>query len=130
MGSFFPYSKEEFEEISRRLQQPPVMPTPPNRDQTMTTSLDEILKERGNRYGKFSEHAHVTQEFKLLYDRMCSSYGTSDEARIEADQREAMDMIFHKIGRIVCGDPNYSDSWRDIAGYAKLVADRLDGVEQ
>ncbi len=28
------------------------------------------------------------------------------------------------------GDPNYADSWVDIAGYAKLVADRLEGVER
>jgi hypothetical protein len=35
-------------------------------------------------------------------------------------------MICHKLGRIGAGDPHYSDSWLDIAGYAKLVADRLD----
>lgn len=35
-------------------------------------------------------------------------------------------MIAHKIGRILNGDPNYADSWIDIAGYAKLVADRLE----
>jgi hypothetical protein len=34
-------------------------------------------------------------------------------------------MIAHKIGRIINGDPDYIDSWDDIAGYAKLVADRL-----
>ena len=34
-------------------------------------------------------------------------------------------MICHKIGRIINGDANYEDSWRDIAGYAQLVADRL-----
>ena len=37
-------------------------------------------------------------------------------------------MICHKIGRILNGDPDYGDSWRDIAGYALLVADRLEGV--
>jgi hypothetical protein len=36
-------------------------------------------------------------------------------------------MVAHKIARIINGDPNYSDSWVDVAGYAKLVADRLDG---
>lgn len=40
-------------------------------------------------------------------------------------QVEALEMIAHKIGRILNGDPNYDDSWVDIAGYAKLVADRL-----
>ena len=36
-------------------------------------------------------------------------------------------MIFHKIGRIINGDPDYADSWHDIAGYAQLVANRLNG---
>ena len=40
-------------------------------------------------------------------------------------QREALEMVAHKIGRILNGDPNYHDSWHDIVGYAKLVADRL-----
>lgn len=44
------------------------------------------------------------------------------------DQRESLEMVMHKIARIINGDPNYADSWHDIAGYAKLVADRLDGV--
>jgi len=37
-------------------------------------------------------------------------------------------MILHKIARIVNGDPDYTDSWHDIAGYAKLVEDRLNGI--
>jgi hypothetical protein len=37
-------------------------------------------------------------------------------------------MIAHKIARIINGDETYSDSWADIAGYAKLVADRLEGT--
>jgi hypothetical protein len=40
---------------------------------------------------------------------------------LHADQQEALDMICHKIGRIINGDANYDDSWRDIAGYAQLV---------
>jgi len=43
-----------------------------------------------------------------------------------ADQREALDMICHKIARIVNGNPDYADSWTDIAGYATLVAERLE----
>jgi hypothetical protein len=39
-------------------------------------------------------------------------------------------MICHKLGRIAAGDIDYADSWHDIAGYAKLVEDRLNGVEQ
>jgi hypothetical protein len=36
-------------------------------------------------------------------------------------------MIASKIARIVVGDYDHIDSWVDIAGYAKLVADRLQG---
>ena len=34
-------------------------------------------------------------------------------------------MICHKLGRIINGDPNYDDSWLDIAGYAQLIVNRL-----
>jgi hypothetical protein len=51
-------------------------------------------------------------------------------AQLADDQREALDMIVHKIGRILNGDPNYQDSWQDIVGYAKLVADRLTSEQR
>ena len=41
------------------------------------------------------------------------------------DAAEALDMIQHKIARILNGDPNYIDSWTDIIGYARLVEKRL-----
>ena len=49
---------------------------------------------------------------------------------MDYDMREALGMIQHKIARILNGDPTYADSWHDIAGYAKLVDDRLNGVER
>jgi hypothetical protein len=42
-------------------------------------------------------------------------------------QRESLDMIQHKISRILNGDPNIVDSWADIAGYAHIVAIRIPG---
>jgi hypothetical protein len=49
---------------------------------------------------------------------------------LDNDQIEALEMIFSKLARILNGDPNYADSWIDIAGYATLVADRLEGKVQ
>ena len=92
----------------------------------MTQSIEETLKERGARYGRFVDHAEVTtQLFKAAFLTLDGAQG-----RLSADQFEALHMIFHKIGRIIAGDPNYADSWHDIAGYAQLVADRLNGVER
>ena len=89
-----------------------------------TENITAILTERGSRYGKFTKHAEVTQGIKNVI------FNCRSRSSLAPDQVEALEMIAHKIGRIVNGDPNYADSWVDIAGYAKLVADRLEGVER
>lgn len=89
-------------------------------------TTEEILAERGARYGLFMTHAHITQSLK----QTSNSFLRLRSLPLAADQQEALDMIYHKIGRIINGDPDYADSWVDIAGYAKLVADRLQGVSR
>jgi hypothetical protein len=93
---------------------------------TMSTDVSKVLDERGSRYGKFVGHAEVTQELK----RLIHEHLNKRNKQLDYDQLEALHMICHKIGRIVNGDADYADSWIDIAGYAKLVADRLEGVER
>lgn len=83
--------------------------------------LDVILNDRGIRYGLFKEHARISQMIKNIM------FEYKDKVELDADQREALEMIAHKIARIINGDPNHIDSWIDIAGYAQLVADRLEG---
>lgn len=87
----------------------------------MTTDVDATLIERGSRYGKFIDHATTTWGIKRAMT------AGKNWAQLAPDQLEALDMIAHKIGRILEGDPNYADSWHDIAGYAKLIDDRLNG---
>lgn len=82
--------------------------------------LDATLNERGSRYGDFSSHAELTQALKDFMK------GAPKWHALAADQKECLEMIAHKIGRILNGDPNYADSWIDIAGYAQLVARRLE----
>lgn len=87
------------------------------------TDINETLNERGSRYGTFVGHAEVTQAIKrVMAEALAKRNKTLDD-----DQWESLEMVAHKIGRIINGDPNYSDSWVDIAGYAQLVADRLEG---
>lgn len=83
--------------------------------------INNTLSERGSRYGPFESHAAITQNFK----RIAMSASPGKWQMLDADQREALEMIFHKIGRILNGDPNHADSWVDIAGYATLVANRI-----
>jgi transposase len=85
------------------------------------TDVDDILDKRAATYGSFEDVAETAQSIKDIL------YGTTGLPKIRSDQREALDMISSKIARIVNGDSNHIDSWIDIAGYATLVADRLQG---
>ena len=93
-------------------------------NQTKTTNVDATLAERGARYGSFSGHAKITQTLKdaMRKHDNCIPWAT----KLSGSQRESLEMIAHKIGRILNGDPNYADSWHDIAGYAKLVEDEIN----
>lgn len=78
------------------------------------TDVSSTLAERGKRYGEFPEHARITQDLKFAMTQ------TVNWSTLSPAHREALEMVAHKIGRILNGDPNYADSWHDIAGYAKL----------
>lgn len=93
-------------------------------DTLTQTDITTILKERGDRYGSFDGHARITQALKQKFVVNAKKYSTMSDS-----QKEAIDMIFHKIGRIGNGDPNYLDSWVDIVGYAQLVVDELKSQE-
>lgn len=88
--------------------------------------VTQILTERGHRYGKFVEQAEISQDLKSVIDIHLNRRLKS----MSPDQHEALEMICHKIARIINGDENYLDHWIDISGYAKLVADRLQGIER
>ena len=83
--------------------------------------VEELITERGTRYGKFKDGADIMQSLK---DTMRDVDGWNN---LTASQKEALDMIQHKIGRILNGDPTYDDSWKDIAGYATLIVNELNG---
>lgn len=82
---------------------------------------EALITERGTRHGKFKDGADIMQSLK---DTMRDVDGWNN---LTASQKEALDMIQHKIGRILNGDPTYDDSWKDIAGYATLIVNELNG---
>lgn len=91
-------------------------------------SIESTLAERGSRYGDFSDRALIAQELQSV---MHSAETRDPEGarmlgwdRLSAVQKQALTVIADKIARILSGDPNYSDNWHDIQGYAKLAEDR------
>jgi hypothetical protein len=78
-------------------------------------TIEETLKERGEQYGEFADHAKISQTIKRL----------AAGKELPDVQREAFEMIAHKLARIINGNANHIDSWLDIAGYATLVVEKL-----
>lgn len=86
--------------------------------------IDQILNSREKTHGNFLMKANFIHEIMDNISELYSYQG------MEADQKEALHMIIHKISRILYGNANYADNWIDIAGYAKLISDRLQQEEK
>lgn len=84
------------------------------------TNIGNLLKERGKRYGEFTEHARITQRLK---DAMVDS---PNWAQLPDDMKEALEMVAHKVGRLLNGDHTYVDNVIDIIGYMQLVLGRME----
>lgn len=82
--------------------------------------INEVLSERGSRYGGFTENSELTQKLNDLivshpkYELLSNSH------------RETLHMIFHKISRMVNGDNNYTDNLIDIIGYSQLLLNEIE----
>lgn len=83
-------------------------------------SVDATLQARGARYGSLTVNGSVAQKLKQTF-RESPNWNTLGE-----DQKEALDIIASKIARALTGDSDYADNWHDIAGYARLVDNRLN----
>lgn len=81
-------------------------------------NIENVLSERSV-YGSYSDKAEFIQLVKMLLR------GTPSWDNQTASQKESLDMIISKIGRIVYGDTTYRDNWIDIVGYATLVIQEM-----
>ena len=116
-------SLEDYARAEKKLgkwQPPEMVPMP---EVSGITDVDGILNTRAENYGKFKDGAALMQSIKRAMSEHAARHGKT----FADDQWEALEMIVHKIGRIVNGNPDVVDHWVDIAGYATLIADRLDG---
>ena len=82
------------------------------------TDIKQTLAQRNGTHGNFTSNAQLSQGLKQLIREHRS-------VALSSAQLEALDMIAHKIARIVTGNPDVHDHWHDIAGYATLIANEL-----
>lgn len=114
--------KKDFDKAAADASSPWLPPPPvPDTEASETRGVVEnTLLERDKRYGGFQNNAGIAQDIK--HALRC----TDKWEALDFDQREALEMIASKIGRMLSGDPNYVDNWHDIAGYATLIEQRLN----
>jgi hypothetical protein len=98
----------------------------PVAEPTVEDELETVLDTRASTYGSFMQSANVAIRLKSVMHNTIAK----EDLHLMPDQMLALDMIAVKISRILTGNAGHRDSWLDIAGYAKLVADRLGGVSR
>jgi hypothetical protein len=86
-----------------------------------TPVIDGTLSERGSRYGKFNSVATIVQDLKDVM------HNSPNWSKLTASQKEALEMIQHKIARMLNGDTTYIDNAVDIVGYATLMMKNMQG---
>lgn len=86
--------------------------------------IEEVLNQRQATYGSFNKNAEISQTMKYFM-----SQGTNYK-QMPTPHREALEMIVHKIARIVNGDPNYIDNWIDICGYSQLIINGIKSYDK
>lgn len=83
----------------------------------------DLLEQRKETHGDFHSNSFISQTLKGVVRPWIA------DRELTSAQREAIDMILHKISRICAGNPDHADHWRDIAGYANLVVKNLNNKE-
>lgn len=78
-------------------------------------SVSNTLKQRQKTHGSFTDHAAMAQGLK---DQM--KLGKNWDS-LTPVQKEALEMIQHKVARVLSGNPNEPDHWHDINGYSSLA---------
>jgi len=86
--------------------------------------MSDILDEREKTHGDYYQVSMMAQELKDAMRR-------GKKWRILDDmQRETLEMIATKIGRILSGNPHEVDHWKDGAGYFQLIVNAYNAVER
>lgn len=89
-----------------------------------------LIAERRKTHGDWPRTAGLAQRLKrLIADELAAGGKLDGPRQLFFEQREALDNILVKIARIVSGDADHADHWRDIAGYA-LLGIRQDQLER
>jgi len=83
------------------------------------TKMD-IINEREKTHGPYKSTAAWSQSLKDMFR------SSPNWVKMNDGQKEALEMIASKLGRLLNGDHNFDDHSIDVGGYAKLYASSID----
>ncbi|RTL05689.1 hypothetical protein EKK58_07290 [Candidatus Dependentiae bacterium] len=81
--------------------------------------IKETLNQRSSRYGTFEQNVKIVEGFKAVME------ASPSYEYLTPMHKEVLGMVFHKMSRMLSGDPNYIDNVHDIIGYSKILEDYL-----
>ncbi len=104
---------DKLEQISLNKSQNQIKP-----QEAQMKTIHDTLRERNATHGDFREGAKISQHLKKAV--------TANGDHLSHPHKEALDMIMHKVARLLNGDPMHVDTWQDIVGYATLAIDDIE----
>lgn len=84
-------------------------------------TVKKILAQRQKTHGSFESHAAISQGLKAV---MQASPNWNELTDV---QREALEMMQHKVARLLNGDYTFLDHVVDIGGYNELMFNHMSG---
>ncbi|OED35018.1 hypothetical protein AB832_06575 [Flavobacteriaceae bacterium (ex Bugula neritina AB1)] len=83
-------------------------------------NISNVLNERRSTHGNFKDNARLTIELQEII-RSHENY-----KNMSYSHKLSLNMILHKVSRIVCGDHNFLEHIVDIIGYAKRLEEQIE----
>lgn len=82
--------------------------------------IDDILKDRGSRYGDFGVQARTAQHIRDAFE------SSPNWPSLPHYMKEALSLMSTKFSRMLTGDPMYMDNVVDLIGYMTLMQKEME----
>jgi hypothetical protein len=82
--------------------------------------IDDILKDRGSRYGDFGVQARTAQHIRDAFE------SSPNWPSLPHYMKEALSLMSTKFSRMLTGDPMYMDNVVDLIGYMTLMQREME----
>ena len=100
----------------------------------MTDQINDTLAARGSRYGNFADNAAIADALIWVMMGEAADCNSPDKRvktnwlKLDPVKRQGLILIAQKMSRALSpsADPEYTDNWHDIQGYAKLIEERCE----